>query len=170
GVEAEKRGQGRRFRLVVAKGALPRAWSVLKRAGLPQPATLADPSTTLEALGPHEAARLHKAEALRALLRHWPEVVDASVVLGARGAAVSLTLREGASPPPLASLKAQVQAGADLKDSAEIVIVHHASGGAPLPEVTGVSLSQLSVGAGLAFAGACLLLWLRLRQVQGDPP
>jgi len=169
-ISAEKRGRLGRFTVSVARDDFPAAWRIARAQGLPRQA---EPSPGGLLAGPRPGAeRSRRASAIAALLRVDPAITDARVVLGDRGAAVSLRAPDP-STVDRARVEARVRAVSGFEADEPIAVDVHALA-APTPSerpgagaTTGAGpptgLWLASVAVGLMLVGCGLLAW-RMRR------
>lgn len=163
GIEGDKVGRMGRFAVEVSPGHFAEAWRIARSNGLPRPVHrvrrgwLGEPRAG--------SARLERTAEIERILRADPAIVDARVVLGAGGAAVSLRAVD-----PAAVRRARVaerlrtiaglapQQSVDL-DVHPVTVTEVAS---PPPSDGRPGLWLASVAVGLMLAG-CGLVWRRVR-------
>ncbi len=176
GIPAEKHGRMGRFSVNVDEQHFAAAWRVARGHGLPwqvdeRPGLFA--RWRDGAAGSDDAAE-RRAGAIARQLRADPAVLDARVVLGSRGAAVSIM----ASAPEAVdrdAVEARVRAVASLGAHDPVALAVHP---APTLTVSGTEVSdpaELGIRAGVWLASAAVLslllggvLWWR-RGISGRP-
>lgn len=161
GIDADKHGRSGRFSVDVARGDFATAWQIARARGLPRQSTARPGLFAGRAQGRAEAAR---SEQIAQLLRADPGVADARVVLGRRGAAVSVRASDPARVDSLA-IERRVRAVAGFGAADPVAVdVHALAEPPPAPEATGHPTLSLwfATSAVVLMLIGCGLVWRRI--------